>query len=100
MGIFGRKGDSADKQAKRQQAKPQEAKPQEAKPQQPQQAAAVMTPVATTQVRTATGEWATLGLVPVAQCVPASPTFSQYNGQLSPVTAETVARLMATRQES
>lgn len=37
--------------------------------------------------------WASLGKVPVAQCVPASPTFSMYEGQLSPVTAETVARL-------
>jgi hypothetical protein len=40
--------------------------------------------------------WASLGNVPVAQCVPASPTFSPYGGQLSPVTAATVARLLGT----
>jgi hypothetical protein len=40
--------------------------------------------------------WASLGNVPVAQCVPASPTFSPYEGQLSPVTTATVARLLGT----
>ena len=40
--------------------------------------------------------WASLGNVPVPQCVPASPTFSPYQGQLSPVTAATVARLLGT----
>jgi hypothetical protein len=34
--------------------------------------------------------------MPVAQCVPASPTFSPYGGELSPVTAATVARLLGT----
>ena len=40
--------------------------------------------------------WASLGNVPVAQCVPASPTFAPYEGQLSPTTAATVARLLGT----
>jgi hypothetical protein len=63
--------------------------------------ATVVAPVATTtQDGTPAMEWASLGRVPVAQCVPASPTFSPYEGQLSPVTAATVARLLGTKQES
>ncbi len=42
--------------------------------------------------------WATLGNVPVAQAVPAAPTFRPYDGQLSPVTAATVARLLGQSQ--
>jgi hypothetical protein len=73
--IFGGRGDSADRQSE-------------------QQSAAVVTPVeTTTESGEPTIEWATLGRVPVAQCVPAAPTFEPYDGQLSPVSAETVARL-------
>lgn len=43
--------------------------------------------------------WASLGRVPVAQAVPAAPTFATYNGQLSPVSAATVARLLGNQQE-
>jgi hypothetical protein len=84
--IFGGKRDSADRQAA---------------PQNEPQTAEVVTPVATTTESGApTVEWATLGKVPVAQCVPASPTFAPYEGKLSPVSAETVARLTKQQQAS
>jgi hypothetical protein len=83
--FFGAKRGSADEQAAGQQ--------------NGQETAAVVAPVATTtQDGQPAIEWATLGRVPVAQCVPASPTFAPYEGQLSPVTAETVARLLGTQQ--
>ena len=82
--FFGARGGSADQQAASQNG---------------EQAVAVV-PVATTDDNgRPTVEWATLGMVPVAQCVPASPTFKPYEGQLSPVTAETVARLLGSKTQ-
>lgn len=90
--LFGAKEGSADKQDAGKQETPQSTEP----------AAVVVTPVATTTEEgvPAVG-WATLGVVPVPQCVPAAPgQFIAVPTALSEVTAATVARLTAGAQES
>jgi hypothetical protein len=99
--FFGAKRDSADGQDTPQTAEPTSGEvgaTENAEQVAVQEVAASVTPVATTTpAGTPAVGWATLGVVPMPQCVPAAPgQFIAAPGALSEVSAATVARLLGT----